>query len=111
MNYGKKVKNIQFSLENIKDLKKFLDKKNINLIVVLYPWPFEIDNKEIRDKYLKFIVPLLDNSDVDNIVIYEDFLRGNIYENIGRYYLYNDIHFNKNGNKIITNNLINYLNK
>ena len=104
-------KNIQFSLENIKDLKRFLDKKNINLIVVLYPWPFEIDNKEIREKYLKFIVPSLDNLDVDNIVIYEDFLKGNIYENIGRYYLYNDIHFNKNGNKIITNNLINYLNK
>ena len=104
-------KNIQFSLGNIKELKNFLDKKNINLIVVLYPWPFEIDDKEIREKYLEFIVPSLDQINVKNIVIYQDFLEGNIYESISKNYLFNDIHFNKNGNRIITNNLISYINQ
>ena len=103
-------KNIQFSLDNIQELKIFLNKKSINLIVVLYPWPFEIDDKEIRERYLEFIVPSLDEINVKKLVIYQDFLKGNIYENISKNYLYNDIHFNKNGNKIITNNLINYLN-
>ena len=104
-------KNIQFSLNNIQELKIFLNKKNINLIVVLYPWPFEIDDKEIRERYLEFIVPSLDEINVKKLVIYQDFLKGNIYENISKNYLYNDIHFNKNGNEIITNNLINYFNQ
>ncbi len=104
-------KNIQFSLDNIHELKIFLNKKNINLIVVLYPWPFEIDDKEIRERYLEFIVPSLDEINVKKLVIYQDFLKGNIYENISKNYLYNDIHFNKNGNEIITNNLINYFNQ
>ena len=104
-------KNIQFALDNIQELKIFLNKKNVNLIVVLYPWPFEIDDKEIREKYLEFIVPSLDEINVNKLVIYQDFLKGNIYENISENYLYNDIHFNKNGNKIITNNLINFINQ
>ena len=104
-------KNIQFALDNIQELKIFLNKKNVNLIVVLYPWPFEIDDEEIREKYLEFIVPSLDEINVNKLVIYQDFLKGNIYENISENYLYNDIHFNKNGNKIITNNLINYINQ
>ena len=104
-------KNIQFALDNIQELKIFLNKKNVNLIVVLYPWPFEIDDKEIRKKYLEFIVPSLDEINVNKLVIYQDFLKGNIYENISENYLYNDIHFNKNGNKIITNNLISFINK
>ena len=86
--------------------QKFLIKKNINLIVVLYPWAFEIDSKEIREKYLDFTLPLLKTNEIKNIVIYEEFLSGNIYENIGKNFLYNDIHYNAEGNKIIANTLI-----
>ncbi len=92
-------------------MKQFLSKKDINLTVVLYPWPFEIDNKQIRKKYLEFIIPLLNEINIKNIVIYEDFLKGNIYKNISKNYLYNDIHFNKNGNEIIANKLINHFKK
>ena len=104
-------KKIKLKLNKIQELKIFLNKKNVNLIVVLYPWPFEIDDKEIREKYLEFIVPSLDEINVNKLVIYQDFLKGNIYENISENYLYNDIHFNKNGNKIITNNLISFINQ
>jgi len=107
----KTKKNIQFSIDNLKNLKQFLSKKDINLTVVLYPWPFEIDNKQIRKKYLEFIIPLLNEINIKNIVIYEDFLKGNIYKNISKNYLYNDIHFNKNGNEIIANKLINHFKK
>ena len=101
--------NIEFSIKNLRKLKNFLDKKNINLIVVLYPWSFEIDDPKIRKKYLEFIIPLLNKNKIKNISVYQDFLDGNIYENIGKNFLYNDIHYNKNGNKIIVNNLIKYL--
>lgn len=106
---NKTKKNINFSIENLKTLKIFLIKKNINLIVVLYPWSFEIDNKKLRNKYLDFILPLLKVNELKTHVIYNEFLSGNIYENIGKNFLYNDIHYNSDGNKIITNSLINIL--
>jgi hypothetical protein len=99
--------NIKFSVENLNKLKNFLEEKNIDLLVVLYPWSFEIDNDDIRKKYLEFIIPLLNENNIKNLSVYNKFLEGNIYKNIGKYYLYNDIHFNKNGNKIIVNQLIN----
>ena len=101
-------RNIEFSIKNLSKLKNFLDKKNINLLVVLYPWSFEIDDPKIRKKYLKFIIPLLNENEIKNISVYQDFLDGNIYENIGKNFLYNDIHYNKNGNRVIVNNLIKY---
>ena len=101
-------RNIGFSIKNLSKLKNFLDKKNINLLVVLYPWSFEIDDPKIRKKYLEFIIPLLNENEIKNISVYQDFLDGNIYENIGKNFLYNDIHYNKNGNRVIVNNLIKY---
>ena len=101
-------RNIEFSIKNLSKLKNILDKKNINLLVVLYPWSFEIDDPKIRKKYLEFIIPLLNENEIKNISVYQDFLDGNIYENIGKNFLYNDIHYNKNGNRVIVNNLIKY---
>ncbi len=98
--------NIKFSVENLNELNNFLKKKNIELLVVLYPWSFEIDNEEIRKKYLEFIIPLLNENKINSLSVYEGFLKGNIYESIGKNYLYNDIHFNKNGNRIIVNELL-----
>ena len=104
-------RNIVFSIKNLNKLKNFLNKKNIDLFVVLYPWPFEIDDAKIRKKYLDFVIPLLNENEIKNISVYQDFLDGNIYENIGKKFLYNDIHYNKNGNRVIVNNLIKYLNR
>ena len=104
-------KNIKFSVENLSNLKNFLEKKNIDLLVVLYPWSFEIDNKEIRKKYLEFIIPLFNENKINNLTVYDGFLKGNIYESIGKNYLYNDIHFNKNGNQVIVNELLRKINQ
>ena len=104
-------KNIKFSVENLNNLKNFLEKKNIDLLVVLYPWSFEIDNKEIRKKYLEFIIPLFNENKINSLSVYDGFLKGNIYESIGKNYLYNDIHFNKNGNQVIVNELLRKINQ
>ena len=61
---------------------------------------------KIREKYLDFTLHLLKANEIKNILIYEEFLSGNIYENIGKNFLYNDIHYNAEGNKIIANTLI-----
>ena len=68
-------------------------------------------NEEIRKKYLEFIIPLLNENKINNLSVYEGFLKGNIYESIGKNYLYNDIHFNKYGNQVIVNELLRKINQ
>ena len=108
---NKAKKNIIFSIENLKILKDYLDKKNINLIVVLYPWSFEIEDEEVRDKYLDFIIPLLENNKIKTLSVYDEFLKENIYKTIGKNFIYNDVHFNGSGYKIIADRISTFLNK
>lgn len=104
-------KNIIFSIENLRILKDYLDKKNINLIVVLYPWSFEIEDEEVRERYLNFIIPLLENNKIKTLSVYDEFLNENIYKTIGKNFIYNDVHFNGNGYKIIADRISIFLNK
>ena len=107
-----KTKNkINFAVENMIILKNFLDKQNINLIVVLYPWSFEIEDEEFRERYLNYIIPLLNKSKINTIISYDQFLKNNIYENVGKYFIYNDVHFNGNGYRIIAKDIAEYLDK
>ena len=108
---NKAKKNIIFSIENLKILKDYLDKKNINLIVVLYPWSFEIEDEEARDRYLDFIIPLLENNKIKTLSVYDEFLKENIYKTIGKNFIYNDVHFNGSGYKIIADRISTFLNK
>ncbi len=103
-------KNIKFSIENLKDLNDFLKSKNINLNVVLYPWSFEVADDQFRKRYLDFILPLLEKNRINTILAYDIFYEGDLYENIGKFYIYNDIHFNENGYKILANYIYKNLN-
>ena len=103
-------KNIKFSIENLKDLNDFLRSKNINLNVVLYPWSFEVADNQFKKRYLDFILPLLEKNRINTILAYDIFYEGDIYENIGKFYIYNDIHFNENGYKILANYIYKNLN-
>ncbi len=104
-------KNIIFSIENLKILKDYLEKKNIDLIVVLYPWSFEIEDEDVRDRYLDFIIPLLEQNKIETLSVYDEFLNNDVFETIGKNFIYNDVHFNENGYKIIADRISTYLNK
>ena len=95
-------KSIDFSIENINKLKNYLNKKKIELLVVLFPWPFEIVNKIPRENYTNYIIQELMKNEINYISTYEYFLKGDIYSNISENYMYNDIHFNRQGNKILS---------
>ena len=68
----------------------------------MFPWPFEIADKVPRENYLNYIIPKLEINKINYITAYKYFLEGDIYSNISDNYVYNDIHFNKNGNKILS---------
>ena len=95
-------KSIDFSIENITKLKNYLNKKKIELLVVLFPWPFEIANEIPRENYTNYITQELTKNEINYVSTYKYFLKGDIYSNITENYIYNDMHFNRQGNKILS---------
>ena len=95
-------KSVNFSIENIIILKNYLDNKNIELLVVLFPWPFEIVNKTPRENYTNYIIQELMRKGIKYITVYKYFLKGDIYSIVSDNYIYNDPHFNRQGNKILS---------
>ena len=72
-NEGKK--SINFAFENFYTLKKFLEKRGIKLVVVIYPWPFELLDNKVRNKYLSYINLKFNEKDIDNLIIYDKFIK------------------------------------
>ena len=70
---------------------------------MLYPWPFELADEEARNNYVKYITPKLKINKIDFVSAYPYFLEGDVYSNISDNYIFNDIHFNANGSKILSN--------
>ena len=95
-------KSVNLSIENIIILKNYLDIRNIELLVVLFPWPFEIANKVSRENYTNYTIQELMRKGIKYISVYKYFLKGDIYSNISDNYIYNDPHFNRQGNKILS---------
>ena len=93
---------IDFSIKNIVKIKNYLDNKNIELLVVLFPWPFEIANKVPRENYTNYIIEKLTGEEIKYISTYKYFLKGDIYSSISDNYIYNDVHFSRQGNEILS---------
>jgi len=98
-------KSVDFSIENLTDLKNYLDNKNIELLVVIYPWAFELVYELPRRNYLSYIVPKLKSGNIKYINGYNYFLslENDVYSSISDHYVYNDVHFNKLGYKTLSN--------
>ena len=89
-------------METFLKQKQFLNNQNIDLFVVIFPWPFEIANEKPRQNYTNYVTKKLTENSIKYISAYEPFLEGNIYTNITTNYIYNDMHFNANGYKKIS---------
>jgi hypothetical protein len=99
-NEGKK--SIDFAFENFNELKAFLKKNNIHLYIVIYPWPFDLLDIETREKYLSYLNKKFLDSNINNMIIYDEFSKGDVAQNIFRYYIPKDVHFKKEGNLILS---------
>ncbi len=98
-------KSINFAFENFMDLKEFLHKRGISMVVVLYPWPFELLDEQARNRYLHHLKSKFSEKDIDNLVIYDKFLEGDKAENILKFYIPKDVHFNKKGNEVLSDKI------
>ncbi|OUV60240.1 MAG: hypothetical protein CBC88_02995 [Candidatus Pelagibacter sp. TMED128] len=98
-------RSIDFAFETFKELKFFLDKRNIKLYVLVYPWPFDLKDNIVRKKYLDYLNLKFSENNLNNLIIYDEFLKGDIDQNIFKYYLPKDVHFNREGNLILKNKI------
>ena len=95
------VKSLNFTIENLLRLKNFLSIKNIKLYVLLYPYSYEILEDKPRILYLNSVIPKLKENNINYLNVYPKFFIGDLYKNIDNFYIYNDIHYNKHGNKLL----------
>ena len=98
-NEGKK--SINFAFESFNELNSLLKDKNINLYIVVYPWPFELKDSDVREKYLNYLNLKFSENNLNNLFVYDEFLKGDTNQNIFQYYLPKDVHFNREGNLIL----------
>ncbi len=96
-------KSAGFSIKNLILLKNFLDKEKIPMIVVLYPWSYEIVEPIPRNNYLNFMEKNLNKNNIQFISLYDNFLVGDPYQNISDNFIFNDVHYNASGNKLLSN--------
>ena len=92
-------------------IKNYLDENNIDFYVVLYPWPYELVEMEPRLNYLKYVKNSLEHNNIKYFNTYPLFNTDKPYHSIKKFYFYDDVHFNENGYKIISDYLFDKLEK
>ena len=102
-------KSAEFSIKNLVELKQFLNNRNIKMVVVLYPWAYELVESTPRDNYLIFMEDALNKNNIAYISFYDELLSGNVYLNISKNFIFDDIHYNSNGFQLIANSLFEQL--
>ena len=91
-----------------KYLKKLFDLLNRNSIkshLVVYPWPTQIHFGDT--KHINFWEKFSIKNDINFVSLYEKFSTNDSREFIFDNFIYGDIHWNKNGTKIVFDEIIN----
>lgn len=101
---------IDINLKNMDDLYQYLKKKNIPLSIGIYPWPAQIKYDLKNSQQVLIWKQFCENkckNFYDNFHDFELMLKQNSSDElIDKFYINNDIHFNKNGNKVIAENFL-----
>ena len=107
------IKNVESGInraeKNLQRLARLADKNNINITLVIYPWPNQIYFE--YNFYRNYWKNFSQKNNINFIDLYDDIIDHSkkAEENILENYILGDIHFNKNGNFKIFNALISKL--
>jgi len=104
--WNDKTKNyISDSFSYISEVRDYLNKKNIELEIFIYPWAYELVNSDLSEKYIQLISSISKSKSLIVHNCYDYFYENNSLDQlaaIGRNYLFADVHYNSNGNKILS---------
>ena len=109
--YDESISKTQF--EMIKSMNKLYDllkKNDIKLSLAVYPWPQQLQNKDFNSKHVRMWRDFCQRKCENFVNFFPFFLKevenNSFIEVFSKYYFWNDIHFNEEGNKVIANKLI-----
>ena len=107
---------IENSLYYINLLKVLCDKNNIKLTIAVYPWPTQIYYNDLNSKIISIFGNFSKMNSIEFINLFPLFINENDnekkrYNTIKKYYIYEDVHFNKKGNRLIAEHFLNIYKK
>ena len=95
------------------ELYKLLKKNNIKLSLAVYPWPQQIkydnENSKHVEMWKKFCLGKCFKFINFFPYFFEEKRKNSYLDVFKKYYFWNDVHFNEEGNKVIANKLISVL--
>jgi hypothetical protein len=113
-----------FGKDGVLIMKKYMDKlvellkeNNIKLTIAVYPYPSQVWYEDLHSRHVHVWEEWAIENDVNFINHFPDFVvidqdNNKKLETLKKYYIPNDVHFNKEGNKVIANKFIQtYFNK
>ena len=114
--YNEYQKGIDSSLYYINLLKVLCDKNNIKLTIAVYPWPTQIYYNDLNSKIIDIFGTYSKENNIEFINFFPLFINKNDndkkkYNIIKNYYIYEDVHFNKKGNRLIAEYFLNFYKK
>lgn len=91
-------------------LHQLLAKRDIPMSIVIYPWPQQLENDVEESKHVLMWRKFCENKCSNFINLFPYFFdskeKYGYLKTYRKYYWWNDIHFNKEGNKVVANELI-----
>ena len=97
-------------IDNMSKLFDLLKKNDIKLSLAVYPWPQQLQNNDFNSKHIQMWKEFCEKK-CENFINYFPFFfdemkKSSFIEIFRKYYFWNDVHFNEEGNKTIANRLI-----
>ena len=97
-------------IETMTKTYQLLRENNIEMSLAVYPWPQQIQNDVINSKHVnmwkEFCVDKCKNFINFFPFFFEEKNKTSFLEVYKKYYFWNDVHFNTQGNKVIANKLL-----
>ena len=98
---------LQLANENMQQLADFCKQNNIRLTIVIYPWPSVIEQRNLNDVQVGFWKSFCERNSLHFINLYPDFITvEDPVKVIQQYFIPGDVHWNREGNKLVAERIL-----
>ena len=101
-------------IETMNRLYGILSEKNIPLTVVIYPWPQQLEFDRLNSKHTQMWEKFCESKCKNFINLFPVFFKEQdekgFLETYRKYYWWNDMHFNIQGNNLVAKEILKYFN-
>lgn len=109
--FGERGKKRMIKYMNL--LKNVCDENDIKMTVVVYPWPSQIWYEDLNSRHVRTWQKWCDENDVDFINLFPLFIKLNAPKSeklkiMNKYFVPYDLHYNKNGNRLVAEEFLKY---